>query len=175
MESKVLLRDFFEIISSIQDDKINFELSDKSDPNAIPFLGRSRTNNGIVDYVTPKKSKLNKGGIITIALDGSTGATFFQHSNFASGQNIWLLKPIDNKFENFNVYVALYCITSIRKAVSDYSFNLGLTKTRLSEISILLDVEGNNVDVSSIEYRMRSLRNADLLNRINTKRIDVSQ
>ena len=133
---KVKLIDFFDILPTKQDDKINFILSNKKNPKAVPFVGRTNSNNGVVDYALPKKNMINKANVITIALDGSTGSAFYQHINFLSGQNIWILRPKKNKFKKFNPLIGFFCVTSIRKAVVNYSYNLGLTKTRLSNISI---------------------------------------
>lgn len=89
---KVPLHKYFDIEAPKQDDKIRFEMSDKRDRDAIPFLERSSVNNGIVDYVVKREGYVNEGGVITIALDGSTGSTFYQHHPFSSGQNIWILR-----------------------------------------------------------------------------------
>lgn len=170
---KVKLSNYFNIKSAIQDDKINFELADKNDKNAIPFLGRSATNNGIVDYVKYRKDYVNVGGQITIALDGSTGSTFYQHHPFSSGQNIWILEPIKEKINYINPKIAIYLITTIRKAVADYSYNLGLTKTRLeNNINVILPLtDKGNLDIKFVESEIDKLRNTNLIKEISTERI----
>ena len=90
---KVKLTKYFSIVSPKQNDKINFQLSTMHDRDAVPFLGRSSVNNAVVDYVKAEENLINDGNVLSIALDGSTGATFYQHHNFCSGQNIWLLIP----------------------------------------------------------------------------------
>lgn len=170
---KVNLSDYFNIKSAIQDDKINFEIADKNDTDSIPFLGRSSTNNGIVDYVKFREGFVNEGGQITIALDGSTGSTFYQHHPFSSGQNIWILEPTKEVIDYINPKVAIYLITTIRKAVVDYSYNLGLTKTRLeNNISIILPVLPNGkLNLKEIESKISNLRNIELISKINANRI----
>lgn len=170
---KVNLSDYFNIKSAIQDDKINFEIADKNDTDSIPFLGRSSTNNGIVDYVKFREGFVNEGGQITIALDGSTGSTFYQHHPFSSGQNIWILEPRKEVIDYINPKVAIYLITTIRKAVVDYSYNLGLTKTRLeNNISIILPVLPNGkLNLKEIESKISNLRNIELISKINANRI----
>lgn len=170
MES-ILLSKIFDIISTKQKDKMHFSISDKNDKDAVPFLGRSAVNNGIVDYVLPIDSALNTGGVITIALDGSTGSTFYQHHDFCSGQNIWILKPKNEYFSEFTHIIALYLITSIRKAVQSYSYNLSLTKTRLMKISILLPMKNNQVDIMKITREMNKVRNIELVSKIPNKRL----
>ena len=168
---KVKLTDFFDILPTNQDDKINFQLSNKNDPKAIPFVGRTNSNNGVVDYAKVKDKMMNKANVITIALDGSTGSAFYQHVDFLSGQNIWILKPKSNKFKKFNALIGFFCVTSIRKSVVNYSYNLGLTKTRLSNISILLKVKDNLVDVEWIENFMSKFRNIKYIINIKKKRL----
>lgn len=168
---RILLSKFFDIESTLQKDKMHFTTSSRNDIEAVPFLGRSGINNGIVDYVKPIPNLLNTGKIITIALDGSTGSTFYQHHNFCSGQNIWILRPKKEYFEKFNQQIALYIITSIRKAVKSYTYNLSLTKTRLLKISILLPIKNNKVDVIYIESEMNKLRNINLISKISNKRV----
>jgi hypothetical protein len=171
---KVRLATYFDILPAIQDDKMNFEILDINNNNSIPFLGRSASNNGIVDYVKKDAKLINEGGVITIALDGSTGSTFYQHHPFSSGQNIWLLKANEDYFEEFNQFVALYCITSIKKAVVNYvgSYNLSLTKTRLTnniEIKLPLKSDGK-VDVTLIKKEMNKLRNINILKNLPNDR-----
>jgi hypothetical protein len=171
MLTKVKLSDYFDIKSSIQDDKINFEITNKNDDESIPFIGRSATNNGIVDYVKKRNGYINKGNVITLALDGSTGSTFYQKYEFSSGQNIWLLIPKTDKLQNFTPKIALYLVTSIRKAVKEYSYNLSLTKTRLQKIYIFLPInKDKKIDISFIENEMNTLRNIDFVDSLNKNR-----
>lgn len=168
---KVYLIDYFDINSTIQSDKINFDVVDIKTKNSIPFLGRSSNNNAVVDYVSPKENLTNYAETISIALDGSTGSTFYQHHNFASGQNIWLLDIKKEKIDKLSPIIFLFLITTIRKAVVNYSYNLSLTKTRLNNIKIYLPVQENGkIDVNYIEDRMNKLRNIDLLNEIKKER-----
>ncbi|QNU28304.1 restriction endonuclease subunit S [Geobacillus sp. 46C-IIa] len=173
MMKKVILSEYFDIISPKQSDKINFTESCMDDPDAIPFLGRSSANNGIVSYVKKVEDLVNEGGVITIALDGSTGSTFYQHHPFSSGQNIWILKPKEEYLpEGLTPLVALFLVTTIRKAAESYTYNLSLTKKRLSKLKILLPLDMyGKIDINYIYNKMSSLRNIDLLDRIPNKRV----
>lgn len=172
--TKVKLSEYFDIKQAIQNDKMNFKILNINEVNSIPFLGRSALNNGIVDYVEENKISINDGGIITIALDGSTGATFYQHHAFSSGQNIWCLHPKSKYFESFNQIIALFCVTSLRKAVASYvgSYNLSLSKTRLTNnIEILLPLNSNKtVNIQYINTIMQELRNINLLKELPKNR-----
>lgn len=172
--TKIRLAECFDILPAIQDDKMNFDKQGIYEENSVPFLGRSAANNGIVGYVAPKDNLINQGGVITIALDGSTGATFYQHHQFSSGQNIWLLAPRSNYFEYFDSIIALYCVTSIRKAVENYvgSYNLSLTKTRLTNnIEVFLPLTSDGiVDTKYITNQMKKLRNISVIKNIPNQR-----
>jgi hypothetical protein len=167
---KILLSDCFTIEAAVQDDKMKFDSSDIGVPDAVPFVGRSGANNGVVGYVTPREGLLNEAGCITVALDGSTGSTFYQPHPFCCGQNIWVLKPT-KAFERFAAAIALYCVTSIRKAVRNYGYNLSLTKARLMKINVLLPLASEGqVDVDKIESEMEFLRNLEAVSAVRNTR-----
>lgn len=169
--SLVNLTDYFTILPPKQTDKMNLELSSKEERKSIPFLGRKQTNNGISDYVIFDENSYNKGNVITIALDGSTGSTFYQHHGFCSGQNIWLLKKIDAYIKELNPLLAMFFITSISKSVKAYSYNLSLTKTRLQNIKILLPINNDkSVDTEAIYKVLMNLNNTEFLNNIPNER-----
>lgn len=171
--TKVLLTDYFDIIAPKQDDKIRFEVMEEGKKDGIPFLGRSAVNNGIVDVVKERENYVNEGNVITIALDGSTGSTFYQYHAFSSGQNIWILKHKEEYLEELTPVIALFLITSIRKAVKGYTWNLSLTKTRLKNIRIYLPLKKDGkVDTAYIDSRMRKLRNCGLVESIREKRFE---
>lgn len=162
----------FDVKATIQGDKITFEKSSLFEIEALPFLGRSGLNNGVVDYVNADLSKINSGKVITVALDGSTGATFYQHHPFCSGQNIWILNPKADVIRDFDQYVAIYLVASIRKAVASYSYNLSLTKTRLLKVEIFVPtINELEVDVRAMRECVTSLRNADLVKVIPDERL----
>ncbi|WP_425364628.1 N-6 DNA methylase [Candidatus Tisiphia endosymbiont of Mystacides longicornis] len=167
--SKELLITYFDILPTKQIDKINIELSNLFNPKAIPFIGRKGVNNGVSDYVIPANGLINNGNTITIALDGSTGSTFYQHHDFCSGQNIWILKIKEEKLPNkiLDPDVALFLTTSIRLAVQEYSYNLGLTKGRLQNISFLLPLNKNKtINVEFIKSLMAGIDNSVFLKHI---------
>lgn len=165
--SKELLSTYFDIVQTKQIDKINIEVSNILNKKSIPFIGRKSVNNGVSDYViTENESLINLGNVITIALDGSTGATFYQHHNFASGQNIWLLKIKDRYLPSsiLSPKVALFFTASIGLAVQEYSYNLGLTKARLQNIKFLLPLNSDKtINTKLIEEIMQSIDNVGCL------------
>lgn len=170
----VKLIDFFEILATLQDDKINFVLGEINDVDALPFVSRTARNNGVTDYCSPKQEKINAGGVLTLALDGSTGSTFYQHHDFLSGQNIWILKPRMEKIVEFSPLIALYLVTTIRKAVGAYTYNLGLTKTRLQKVLINLPLDSEGcLDVTLIRDQMLKIRHIQLLDELPNERYQI--
>ena len=168
---KVLLTDYFTILPTKQKDKIQVKVSSVMNAAAIPFVGRKATNNGISDYIEYDTDCINDGCVLTLALDGSTGATFYQHHSFASGQNIWILKPCKKRIKTFTPEVALYLKTTVSQAVIDYSYNLSLTKTRLKNIEILLPLtDSDEVDIDYIHQVMSNVENIQYVQGIPSKR-----
>lgn len=168
---RVILEKVFHIESTKQDDKINMNILTINEKHSVPFLGRKSTNNGVSDYVEPKLKCMNEGNVITLALDGSTGATFYQHHAFCSGQNIWKLSPKKEYLDSLKPLIAMYLITTIRKAVEVYSYNLSLTKSRLQKIKILLPLNDDNmIDEEYIIQRMSDLYNVEILNNISDEK-----
>lgn len=171
---KVKLTDFFAISASIQDDKINFAEAELNDIDALPFVARTARNNGTTGYCVPRIGKVNEGGVLSLALDGSTGATFYQRHAFLSGQNIWLLKPRPSKIALLTPEVALFLVTTIRKAVTAYSYNLSLTKTRLQKITIKVPVDSEGMlDVALIHKMMSEVRHIGLLDELPDERYQI--
>ncbi len=148
MNKKVNLLDLFEIIPPKMDDRINFEYNEKFFKDSKPFLGRSALNNGITGYVRDREGYLNKGNQITIALDGSTGSTFYQPDDFYCGQNIWILKP---KHFKVNEKIGIWFATLISKTVEDYTYNISLTKSRLRNVELIIPWSNNKIDLKEIE------------------------
>ncbi|MGW9168126.1 restriction endonuclease subunit S [Agromyces sp. NPDC055658] len=171
---KVPLIDFFDISASLQDDKINFQEAELNDVDALPFVSRTARNNGVTGYCQPREGKINEGGVITLALDGSTGSTFYQHHAFLSGQNIWLLKPKPELIGEMTPTVALYLVATIRKAVAAYTYNLSLTKTRLQKVLIALPVTPEGLlDREFVEREMSRVRHLGLLEELPDERYQI--
>lgn len=170
---KVNITELFTINGSANVDKIRLTEGELNDVDALPYVTRTEKNNGVSGYCFPMKGKVNPGGVITMALDGSTGSTFYQHHEYLSGQNIWVLKPT-NKVGELTPEIALYLVASIRKAVKAYTYNLSLTKTRLKNINIYVPMtpEGN-LDRDSIQKRMESIRNINLIKNIPENRYQI--
>jgi hypothetical protein len=93
-------------------------------------------------------------------------------TSITPGQNIWILNPKTDVINDFDQYVAIYLVASIRKAVASYSYNLSLTKTRLLKVDILVPVVNDlEVDVQAMRDCVTTLRNAELIENIPEERL----
>ncbi len=64
-------------------------------PDAINFVARTETNNGVSARVKPVEGKEPQPtGLITCAGCGSVLSTFLQQEPFYSGRDIYLLNPL---------------------------------------------------------------------------------
>lgn len=88
--------------------------------NAVAFIGRSGTNNGIVGYVK-KYQNTNpfNEGFITVALGGSTLSSFVQPRPFYTAQNIDVLEPLVDMTLDIKLYFCL-CIEANRFRYSTF-------------------------------------------------------
>ena len=157
------IEQIFTIVTPKMIDKKDTEESHSSEK--VPFIGRSSKNNGVTGYVKPIKNFINEGGVLTISLDGSTGSVFYQKKDFMSGQNIWILQP---KFSLNKDFIGIYFATLIEETVKDYSYNLGLTKSRLKKINldipILKEGEIDWEKINSYNYEKQNVNNFSIYN-----------
>ena len=104
----------------------------------IPYIGASRFNNGITEYIG--QDPIFPGETITVSYDGSVGEAFYQPDPFWASDAVNVLKPC---FE-MSKYLALFIITIIRQ--EQYKFNYGrkwkITLMRQHEIKLPVDTEG---------------------------------
>ena len=107
----------------------------KEDNEGIPYIVRSKYNNG-VKYLVQKNDDfiLAPGGTISF---GAENATFFyQEKPFISGRDIYYIDTRD-----YNKYVCLFLITCLRTITERYSYNYGLFPELLKNEKIKLPVD----------------------------------
>lgn len=89
-------------------------------PDAIAFIGRSGTKNGIVAFVEEVAGlDPNCDGLITVALGGAALSSFVQPRPFYTAQNIDVLRPIAEMSLDEKLYYCL-CIEANRFRYSTY-------------------------------------------------------
>lgn len=145
----------FEIVSP----KVYHTREVKENSNGIPYVVRSKFNNGI-KYMVEKDERfiLNPKGVISF---GAENASFFyQEKEYISGRDMYY---IDTR--NLSKNAALFIIACLEKLTSKYSYNFGLFPKLLKEEKIKLPIKDNGEP--DYEYMDRCM--SELLNKAKNK------
>ncbi len=128
-----------------------------SNPGVIPYISSSAENNGLTAYVDTQPSQ--KANTITIARNGSVGATFYQPLPFcASPDDIRILTP---KF-SLNVYIGLFLKSVIELEKFRYAYGRKLGTKRIENLTIRLPVKPDNTpDYTYMEEYIKALPYSD--------------
>ena len=121
------------------------------DPHGIPYIVRSKFNNGIKYRVTRPQGRVNPPNVISF---GAENATFFyQKEEWISGRDIYF---IDTR--EIDEYACLFIVTCLQQIADKYSYNYGLFPELLKKEKIKLptDKEGNP-DFTQMSNRMKAL------------------
>lgn len=126
----------------------------KKDINGIPYVVRSKFNNGI-KYMVERDEKfvVNPKGVISF---GAENASFFyQDKEYISGRDMYY---IDTR--NLSRNTALFIIACLEKLTSKYSYNFGLFPKLLKEEKIKLPIKNNGKpDYEYMDKYMNELLN----------------
>ena len=124
----------------------------KEDINGIPYVVRSKFNNGI-KYMVERDEKfvVNPKGVISF---GAENASFFyQDKEYISGRDMYY---IDTR--NLSRNTALFIIACLEKLTSKYSYNFGLFPKLLKEEKIKLPIKNNGEpDFENMDKYMNEL------------------
>lgn len=132
--------------------------AEDGDPDAINFVARTESNNGVSARVKPVEGKEPQpAGLITCAGGGSVLSTFLQEEPFYSGRDLYLLIPL----QPMSKLAKLFCITVLKANKYRYSYGRQANIT-LPYLELLLPatVEGQP-DFDFMENYMRSLPYGD--------------
>lgn len=142
---------------------INMELdtcieAELSDTDAINFVARTESNNGVSARVKPVEGKEPQpAGLITCAGGGSVLSTFLQEEPFYSGRDLYLLIPL----YPMSKLAKLFCITILKANKYRYSYGRQANIT-LPYLELMLPVDTNgNPDFAFMENYMKSLPYGD--------------
>ncbi len=104
------------------------------------YIGASAENNGITQYTSLETTE--KGNAITVANNGSVGASFYQKNDFLASSDITVI-TLKNK--ELNPFIALFLTTLIKQIGEsfDYGRKWGITRMKESKISLPVDSNGN--------------------------------
>lgn len=106
--------------------------------NGIPYVVRSKFNNGIKYYVKKPSGNINPARVISF---GAENATFFyQKEEWVSGRDIYYIDT-----QHLTEYACLFITACLQPIASKYSYNFGLFPELLKKEKIKLPVtsEGN--------------------------------
>ena len=109
----------FEIFPNIRKPHVYHTKHVTESENGIPYVVRSKFNNGIKYYVEKPSDKINPAGVISF---GAENATFFyQKEEWVSGRDIYYIDT-----QHLTEYVCLFIIACLQPIASKYSYNFGL-------------------------------------------------
>lgn len=131
--SEFKIGNIFEIVSP----KVYHTREVKENPNGIPYVVRSKFNNGIKSMVEKdERFVVNPKGVISF---GAENASFFyQENEYISGRDMYY---IDTR--NLSRNAVLFIIACLEKLTSKYSYNFGLFPKLLKEEKIKLPITDN--------------------------------
>lgn len=103
------------------------------DENGIPYVVRSKYNNGIKYYVKKPSGSINPAKVISF---GAENATFFyQKQEWISGRDIYYIDT-----QHLTEYACLFITACLQPIASKYSYNFGLFPELLKKEKIKLPV-----------------------------------
>lgn len=154
-----LLSELFEISYGNKMDLCNMEELQVDSDDAIAFVTRSGSNNGIGAYVKLCEEKPFPKGAITVALGGSLGSAFLQVRPFYTAQNVAVL--LEKSGKHLTDSQKLFIATIIRKETSlrFTAFGRELNKHIKQDFTIELPVNNKGeLDLGFMENFIKSLK-----------------
>ncbi len=123
----------------------------EEDPTGIPYVVRSKFNNGTKFNVKRPKGDINPANVISF---GAENATFFyQPREWVSGRDMYY---IDTR--NYSKHTCLFLTACLQPIAQKYSYNFGLFPELLKKEKIKLPVNNEgNPDFSYMETYMQIL------------------
>lgn len=121
----------------------------KENPEGIPYVVRSKFNNGVKYYVERPNSNVNPAKVISF---GAENATFFyQKYKWISGRDMYY---IDTR--GIDEYACLFITSSLQPIAEKYSYNYGMFPDLLKEEKIKLPAnENGEPDYALMEKYMK--------------------
>lgn len=114
------VKELFDVVYGVNLELVNCTETDKNDPEAVAFVSRTESNNGVSAYVKPVQGvEPQQEDTITVAGGGSVLATFLQTQPFYSGRDLYLLYSK----EAISRKAKLFIVTIIK--ANKYRYNYG--------------------------------------------------
>jgi len=150
-----IIRDIFDIKLGIPIHSVEIEdLITCGNPKNIPYVTRTSLNNGVECFVDDNvtiEDKVNTGNCITVGAEGFKA--FYQPLNFINGNKVNILRH-----EKFNKYIYLFIATLLNLEIEKkFNYGRGVTKERISCLTIKLPSKENQPDFQFMENYIKSL------------------
>ena len=123
----------------------------KENPAGIPYVVRSKFNNGISYNVERPVENISPAGVISFGAENA--AFFYQKAEWISGRDMYYIdtRAIDE-------YACLFIISCLRPIAKKYSYNYGMFPDLLKEEKIKLPAnENGDPDYVFMEKYMRTV------------------
>jgi len=154
--------DYFFVTSSKDKNVFN------SETGSTPYIAASADNNGITAYVDTPSTQ--KGNTITIARNGSVGATFYQPYDYCSSpDDIRILTP---KFD-LNPQIGLFLKTIIEREKFKYTYGRKLGTKRIENLRIKLPAKNNTPDWVYMERYIKTLNHKPISTKVKQKNVPL--
>ena len=125
----------------------------KEDPAGIPYVVRSKFNNGIKYYVERPIKNVNPANVISFGAENA--AFFYQRSEWISGRDMYY---IDTR--GIDEYACLFITSCLQPIAEKYSYNYGMFPDLLKEEEIKLPADENgDPDYAYMENYMKAVEN----------------
>ena len=110
----------FDVVYGVNLELVNCIETDRNDLEAVAFVSRTESNNGVSAFVKPVPGiEPQPADTITVAGGGSVLATFLQTQPFYSGRDLYLLYPKEDIAREAKLFLA-----TVIKA-NKYRYNYG--------------------------------------------------
>ena len=144
------------VIGEIFDEIANSKAYHKNDlkkniTNPIPYITRTKYNNGVEEIV--ENSDLEKNPKNTIVFGAESVTFFYEPFEYITGNKMYYIKD-----KHFNKYVCLFLVNLLNNLVKiNFSYSRGLTGSRLKKQRIMLPINENQLpDYDFMEEYMKT-------------------
>ena len=149
MSNLVRLSELFNINYGNSLELINMEQCKSTDINAVPFVSRTESNNGVSAFVEKELDiDTNPAHTLTVAVSGSVLATFYQPLPYYTGFHVLVLSP-KTKMNTLEMLVFAKYIKA-----NSYQYNYGRQANKtLKDILVPRKIPGKLLEKLSLHYQ----------------------
>ena len=149
------ISDLFDVKYGVNLELVNLEECLKNERDSINFVSRTEKNNGISAYVERNFDiEPNPANTISVAGGGSVLATFYQHEEYYSGRDLYVLIP-KKEYTELEMLYFVYCIR-----LNKYRYNYGRQANKtLKDIEIpeSMPAEWQKIDLDKFKPNSKPL------------------